>query len=89
MPQKSRRKKKYTGQKPRITPSTPSRAAEQPAQRVMQRETAARPRPGAAKSGLPLPSIPSNLNVIRELKSIGIVAGILLVILIVLSFVLT
>ncbi len=93
MPQKSRRKKKYSGQRrPQVvtattsTTATGATGAAPPA--AAPTGQVARPRPGAAKTpGQMAPSLGA-LNVGREVKRIAIIAGAAVVVIIIMSFVL-
>ena len=92
MPQKSRRKKKYSGQRrPQVVTATTSTTATgapgAPLQAATPTGQSARPRPGAAKT-MPMGPSLGALNVGREVKAIGIIAGAAIVVIVLMSFVL-
>ena len=93
MPQKSRRKKKYSGQRrPQVVTATTSAtstgstgAAPPAAAPTVQ---PARPRPGTGKAPVPMAPSLGALNVGREVKAIAILAGAAVVVIVIMSFVL-
>ena len=94
MPPKSRRKKsKYTGQRRIQTTPAPQKASVvQPSAEVKEASPTkqpVRPRIAESKAAAPTVSVVSFSNVRRELKNIGILAGVLLVALIILAIVIS
>ncbi len=90
MAPKSRRKKKYAGQRsPQTIPASvavPSKAASRPAPSGLPAAQTVRT---AAKVQTQMATSPSAANVGRELRTIAVLAGVLLVALVVISLVLT
>ncbi len=89
MPPKSRRKKKYAGQRRPMTaansPASPtSTAAPQTAVPVAPREPTIRAKPVAARSPGAVPLAPTNLG--REVRTIAVLAAAAVVVIVALSF---
>ena len=75
MPSKSRRKKKYAGQRRPQIASTGASVTSAPRAAPASVETLARPKPAAAKTSTTIAPSPSGANVGRELKTIGMLGG--------------
>ena len=90
MAPKSRRKKKYAGQRnPSVAPvgvAGPTRVASRP---PSPGGTPPRANPVGVRAPTKMPSSPSVANLGREVRTIAVLAGALLVTLVILSFVLS
>ena len=89
MPQKSRRKKKYTGQRrPQVATTTATTSAPGASPAAAPREPLARPRPGTTKAPGQMAPSPSASNVGHEVRMIAVLAAAAVVVIVALSFVL-
>ncbi len=90
MPSKSRRKKKYTGQRsPQVAASGVAGVEKLTSQPMSAKEPLVRPKPVAPRAQGPMAPSLSAANVGKELRAIAILAGVLLVVLVVLSLILS
>lgn len=91
MPSKSKRKRKYAGPRRPLAPAAASTqgvgaSAAQPASTLMPKEPPVRSKPLASRSPAASPPAPTNMG--REVRTIGVMAGLAVIVIVVLSLVL-